>query len=111
LGPVGRLAGLLDPLAGAAPAAFHLGDAEEPVAVFADLLGAVPLEQVVGRAADAGGGSEGVQALFATLLAVVEGPAEPDESKDDEEEDLDDVGGVGEEGVGGLADVGAELER
>lgn len=80
------------------------------MAAFAGELGAVPLEEVAGWSADAGGGGERAEAVFAAGFLVCEGPAEGDEGEEDEREDLDEVcgEGVGRGERGG--EVGAEEE-
>ena len=98
----------VDPLAGLAPTGLDLGDAEQAVAVFAEELGAVPLQQIVGGAADAGGRGKQMQALLAALLLIGEGPAQAEQRVDDEEEDLQDVRGIGEERVDWPAGIRAQ---
>ncbi len=73
-------------------------------------LGAVPLEEVAGGAADAGGGGEGAETDFAAPFAVGDGPAEGDEGEEDEGEALEEVGGEGVRGGEGGGEVGAEKE-
>jgi len=95
-------------LAGLAPAGLDLGNAEQPVALFAVELGAVPFEQIVGGTADAGGGVEQVQALLAALLLIAEDPAQADEREEYEGEELKDVGDVAGGDVDCRAGVYAE---
>ncbi len=99
-----------EPLAGAAPACFHFGKVEATVAVPADLLGTVPFEEVVGRAADAGRGLEREQTVFAAIFLVVKGPAQAGDGEDGGEEGLADVERERELGVEGLAEVDADDE-
>ena len=99
---------LVDPLAVLVPAGFNLGNAEHAVAVPADLLGAVPLEQIARRAADASGRVKAAEAVLAALILIEEGPAQTEEREENEGEDLNDVGGEGRRGVEGTRDVGAE---
>ena len=68
-----------DPPTGLAPTGLHLGNAEQAVAVLADEFGAVPLEEVARRAADAFGRVERVQAVLAAVFLVGEGPAQAEE--------------------------------
>ena len=99
-----------EPLAGTAPACFHFGKVEPAVAVAADLLGAVPFQEVVGGAADARGGLEREEAMLAAIFLVVEGPAEAGDGEDGGEEGLADVEREGELGVERLAEVDADEE-
>ncbi len=96
------------PLAGLAPAGLHLRDAEQAVALFADQLGTVPLEEVVRRTTYARGCCKRVEALLAALLLIAEGPAQADKREEDEEKDLKQVCGERQGRVDGLADICAQ---
>ena len=79
---------LLYPLAGLAPARLHLWNVEHAVALLADELAPVPLQEIVRGPAYACGCGEGAKALLAALFPIVEGPPQADEREDDGEQDL-----------------------
>ena len=62
-----------------APAAFHLGDVEETVTLGADQFGTVPVEEVAGGEADAGGAAEHAEAVLAAVLLVEKSPAQAED--------------------------------
>ena len=103
---------MLDPSAGLVPARLDLRNAESAVAVPASLLHPGPLQKIVRGAADARRCRERAEAVLATLLLIVEGPAHGKECEDDEEQNLQEICGAWQRKVEwAWWDADAEQER